>query len=209
MCNRKLLSEKWGLGMEKGTGKKLLLFAFVVIFMCTMLLIAAMAVHIIPVGTTAAISRFFAQGEVLLRILVGIAAFLLAAFALVLYIKICAGGHDAEQNIPIGIPGEADNMFISCSTVDNMVEKSVCSNNSVNKVNCRVSDIDINGITLQLKLEVKEGVNMVGLCSEIRSNVIKLIGDITGVKVKDVVISVVSVSEIKRSRSGNNERRLN
>lgn len=195
--------------METGTGKKLLLFAFVIIFMCTMLLIAAMAVHIIPAGTTAAISSFFVKGAVLLRILVGIAAFLLAVFAFVLYIKICAGRRDGEKNIPIGMTGEADNMFISCSTVDNMVEKSVCSNSSVNKVNCRVSDIDINGITLYLKLEVMEGVGMVQLCSEIRSNVIKLIGDITGVNVKDVVISVVSVAGTKRNRSVNNERRLN
>lgn len=195
--------------METGTEKKLLLFAFVIIFMCTMLLIAAMAVHIIPAGTTAAISSFFVKGVVLLRILVGIAAFLLAVFAFVLYIKICAGRRDGEKNIPIGMTGEADNMFISCSTVDNMVEKSVCSNSSVNKVNCRVSDIDINGITLYLKLEVMEGVGMVQLCSEIRSNVIKLIGDITGVNVKDVVISVVSVAGTKRNRSVNNERRLN
>lgn len=195
--------------METGTGKKLLLFAFVIIFMCTMLLIAAMAVHIIPAGTTAAISSFFVKGAVLLRILVGIAAFLLAIFAFVLYIKICAGRRDGEKNISIGMTGEADNMFISCSTVDNMVEKSVCSNSSVNKVNCRVSDIDINGITLYLKLEVMEGVGMVQLCSEIRSNVIKLIGDITGVNVKDVVISVVSVAGTKRNRSVNNERRLN
>lgn len=195
--------------METGTGKKLLLFTFVIIFMCTMLLIAAVAVHIIPAGTTAAISSFFVEGTVLLRILVGIAAILLAIFAIVLYIKVCAGRRDGEKNIPIGITGEADNMFISCSTVDNMVEKSVCSNSSVNKVNCRVSDIDINGITLQLKLEVMEGASMVQLCSEIRSNVIKLIGDITGVNVKDVVISVVSVAETKPNRSGKNERRLN
>lgn len=195
--------------METGTGKKLLLFAFVIIFMCTMLLIAAMAVHIIPAGTTATISSFFVKGALLLRILVGIAAFLLAIFAFVLYVKICAGRRDGEKNIPIGMTGEADNMFISCSTVDNMVEKSVCSNSSVNKVNCRVSDIDINGITLYLKLEVMEGVGMVQLCSEIRSNVIKLIGDITGVNVKDVVISVVSVAGTKRNRSVNNERRLN
>lgn len=195
--------------METGTGKKLLLFAFVIIFMCTMLLIAAMAVHIIPAGTTATISSFFVKGALLLRILVGIAAFLLAIFAFVLYIKICAGRRDGEKNISIGMTGEADNMFISCSTVDNMVEKSVCSNSSVNKVNCRVSDIDINGITLYLKLEVMEGVGMVQLCSEIRSNVIKLIGDITGVNVKDVVISVVSVAGTKRNRSVNNERRLN
>lgn len=195
--------------METGTEKKLLLFAFVIIFMCTMLLIAAMAVHIIPAGTTATISSFFVKGALLLRILVGIAAFLLAIFAFVLYIKICAGRRDGEKNISIGMTGEADNMFISCSTVDNMVEKSVCSNSSVNKVNCRVSDIDINGITLYLKLEVMEGVGMVQLCSEIRSNVIKLIGDITGVNVKDVVISVVSVAGTKRNRSVNNERRLN
>lgn len=195
--------------METGIGKKLLLFAFVIIFMGTMLLIAAMAVHIIPAGTTVAISSFFVEGAVLLRILVGIAAILLAVFALVLYIKVCVGRRDGEKNIPIGITGEADNMFISCSTVDNMVEKSVYSNSSVNKVNCRVSDIDINGITLQLKLEVMEGTSMVQLCSEIRSNVIKLIGDITGVNVKDVVISVVNVAETKRNRSGNNERRLN
>lgn len=195
--------------METGTEKKLLLFAFVIIFMCTMLLIAAMAVHIIPAGTTATISSFFVKGALLLRILVGIAAFLLAIFAFVLYIKICAGRRDGEKNIPIGMTGEADNMFISCSTVDNMVEKSVCSNSSVNKVNCRVSDIDINGITLYLKLEVMEGVGMVQLCSEIRLNVIKLIGDITGVNVKDVVISVVSVAGTKRNRSVNNERRLN
>lgn len=195
--------------METGIGKKLLLFAFVIIFMCTMLLIAAMAVHIIPAGTIAEISSFFVEGAVLLRILVGIAAILLAVFALVLYIKVCAGRRDGEKNIPIGITGESDSMFISCSTVDNMVEKSVCASSSVNKVNCRVSDIDINGITLQLKLEVVEGANMVQLCSEIRSNVIKIIGDITGVNVKDVVISVVNVAEIKRNRSGNNERRLN
>lgn len=195
--------------METGIGKKLLLFAFVIIFMCTMLLIAAMAVHIIPDGTTASIASFFVEGAVLLRILVGIAAILLAVFAIVLYIKVCAGRRDGEKNIPIGITGEADNMFISCSTVDNMVEKSVCASSSVNKVNCRVSDIDINGITLQLKLEVMEGASMVQLCSEIRSNVIKLIGDITGVNVKDVVISVVSVAETRRNRSGNNERRLN
>lgn len=195
--------------METGIGKKLLLFVFVIIFMCTMLLIAAMAVHIIPAGTTASIASFFVEGAVLLRILVGIAAILLAVFALVLYIKVCAGRRDGEKNIPIGITGEADNMFISCSTVDNMVEKSVCASSSVNKVNCRVSDIDINGITLQLKLEVMEGTSMVQLCSEIRSNVIKLIGDITGVNVKDVVISVVNVAETKRNRSGNNERRLN
>ncbi len=195
--------------METGIGEKLLLFAFVIIFMCIMLLIAAMAVHIIPDGTTASIASFFVEGAVLLRILVGIAAILLAVFALVIYIKVCAGRRDGEKNIPIGTTGEADNMFISCSTVDNMVEKSVCASSSVNKVNCRVSDIDINGITLQLKLEVMEGASMVQLCSEIRSNVIKLIGDITGVNVKDVVISVVNVAETKRNRSGNNERRLN
>lgn len=195
--------------MEMGTGKKFLLFAFIIIFMCTMLLLAAMAVHIIPAGTTETIASFFVDGAVLLRILVGITAILLAFFALVIYIKVCAGRCEGEKNIPIGITGEADNMFISCSTVDSMVEKSVCSNSSVNKVNCRVSDIDINGITLQLKLEVMEGASMVQLCSETRSNVIKLIGDITGVTVKDVVISVVNVAGTRRNRSGNNERRLN
>lgn len=195
--------------MNTGTGKKLLLFVFIFIFMCTMLVLAAMAIHIIPVGITETIASFFADGAILLRILVGIAAVLLAATALVIYIKAYTGRNDEEKNIPIGLSGESGNMFVSCSTVDSMVEKSVRSNGSVNKVNCRVSDVDINGITLQLKLEVMEGASMVELCSEIRSNVIKLIGGITGVNVKDVVISVVNVAETRQNRSGNNERRLN
>lgn len=195
--------------METGTGKKILLLVIVIVFICAMLTVAAMAVHIIPAGTTASILNFFTGGAILIRIFVGIAAVLLAAFAIVLYVEICTESHDGAKNIPIGISGETDNMFVSCSTVDNMVEKFVSSNSCVNKAVCRVSDVDINGITLQLKLEVMEGTGMVQLCSGIRSNVVQLIGDITGAKVKDVVISVVSVAEAKKNRSGNNERRLN
>lgn len=194
--------------MENSTKKGLSLFVLIFMFVCAMLLIAAMALHIISPVFAEKLANFFTNGTIALRILVGLIAVVIAGLVLVFNIRICIGNRDKERNIPLGMMGETDNAFVSCSTVDTMVEKCVRMNSSVKKCECSVSDIDINGITLNLKLEVVEGISMVKLCYELRQKIIELLSSTIEVNVKDVIIAIVNTTATKQNRSGNNERRL-
>ncbi len=194
--------------MRNDTGKKILLFIFTLVFICAMLWLAASAFHIISPGVFGAIADFLMNGSPFLRILLGIISALIAIISLVLVISSDRKAKDAGRNIPICGTGEnGENAFVSCSAVDALVEKQVRQNKSVKKVECRVSDIDIEGIKLNLKLEVLEDANMVRLCSELQTQIADQISGITGVKVRDIVISIVGT--VSTNKSTSIERRVN
>ena len=63
-------------------------------------------------------------------------------------------------------------------------------NKAVRTADCVVSDADISGITLKLRISVIENSNMVEVCSEIRKSISELITATVGVNVNDVIINI-------------------
>ena len=167
--------------MRTNARKSVLLLIFVLILSCSMLFLAASVFHIISPDASLDIADFLINGSVVLRILIGVIA---------IAVRTGRNDNDAGKSIPLNIGNSADNAFVSCSVIESLSERMAKINKAVRTADCVVSDVDISGITLKLRISVIENSNMVEVCSEIRKSISELITATVGVNVNDVIINI-------------------
>ena len=174
--------------MRTNARKSVLLLIFVLILSCSMLFLAASVFHIISPDASLDIADFLINGSVVLRIL----AIAVAVLPILSFVRTGRNDNDAGKSIPLNIGNSADNAFVSCSVIESLSERMAKINKAVRTADCVVSDADISGITLKLRISVIENSNMVEVCSEIRKSISELITATVGVNVKDVIINIVN-----------------
>lgn len=178
--------------MRTNARKSVLLLIFVLILSCSMLFLAASVFHIISPDASLDIADFLINGSVVLRILIGVIAIAVAVLPILSFVRTGRNDNDAGKSIPLNIGISADNAFVSCSVIESLSERMAKINKAVRTADCVVSDADISGITLKLRISVIENSNMVEVCSEIRKSISELITATVGVNVKDVIINIVN-----------------
>ena len=174
--------------MRTNARKSVLLLIFVLILSCSMLFLAASVFHIISPDASLDIADFLINGSVVLRILIGVIAIAVAVLTILSFVRTGRNDNDAGKSIPLNIGNSADNAFVSCSV--SLSERMAKINKAVRTADCVVSDVDISGITLKLRISVIENSNMVEVCSEIRKSISELITATVGVNVNDVIINI-------------------
>lgn len=176
--------------MRTNARKSVLLLIFVLILSCSMLFLAASVFHIISPDASLDIADFLINGSVVLRILIGVIAIAVAVLTVLSFVRTGRNDNDAGKSIPLNIGNSADNAFVSCSVIESLSERMAKINKAVRAADCVVSDVDISGITLKLRISVIENSNMVEVCSEIRKSISELITATVGVNVNDVIINI-------------------
>ena len=176
--------------MRTNARKSVLLLIFVLILSCSMLFLAASVFHIISPDASLDIADFLINGSVVLRILIGVIAIAVAVLPILSFVRTGRNDNDAGKSIPLNIGNSADNAFVSCSVIESLSERMAKINKAGRTADCVVSDADISGITLKLRISVIENSNMVEVCSEIRKSISELITATVGVNVNDVIINI-------------------
>ena len=176
--------------MRTNARKSVLLLIFVLILSCSMLFLAASVFHIISPDASLDIADFLINGSVVLRILIGVIAIAVAVLTVLSFVRTGRNDNDAGKSIPLNIGNSADNAFVRCSVIESLSERMAKINKAVRTADCVVSDVDISGITLKLRISVIENSNMVEVCSEIRKSISELITATVGVNVNDVIINI-------------------
>lgn len=176
--------------MRTNARKSVLLLIFVLILSCSMLFLAASVFHIISPDASLDIADFLINGSVVLRILIGVIAIAVAVLTVLSFVRTGRNDNDAGKSIPLNIGNSADNAFVSCLVIESLSERMAKINKAVRTADCVVSDVDISGITLKLRISVIENSNMVEVCSEIRKSISELITATVGVNVNDVIINI-------------------
>lgn len=194
--------------MEGNVNKKIVFFAIVLVLDIILLTAAAIIFNIISPAAAKGCFDFLIEGNLFLRILIGVFLLALAVLAVLAFIRICMSGRNSGGNIPIGFGDAVDNAFVSSSAVNMLSERFVRSEYvSIKKCKCSVKDIDPNGITLMLNIVVANSANMAVLCADIHRGLSEQILETTGVHVKDVIIQIADIIPANSMKS-DSERRI-
>lgn len=192
--------------MEFNLKKKLLLFVFTLLFAAIMLVVTFCAFCIIPKSSTIALVEQLLNENAFRRILIGLAALLLAVCAFILLIG-SFKDKKKERVIKLNSEDGSGSTFMSASAIDSIVQRCVSNKQFVRKCHTVVDDINDNeSIVIKLKLTLSEEANMPKLCAVIRNDVKLHVQNITGVVVRDVVVSIVGTVAAAPVET---ERRLN